>query len=229
MVIFFTFLRVKYFPYKSNTFKIWELTCFIENCIQRMKLHKNHLIFLNSINSIVILNSFQIIRRCVCYGTCCIMRLIVQLVLIYSLFPTTLVIEQFESWLEEFKRLNGTYPSLSKQTILEAINAVADQKNIKLITKVVNIYRGIESKEILICIVKNHYLKSSFATACRLAIALQLFRHFEIQDFILPLIVQDKLPLAEEYLSYNVDMQKATISLLDKHLEHPHDVLPLIS
>jgi len=139
------------------------------------------------------------------------------------------VIEQFESWLEEFKRLNGTYPSLSKQTILEAINAVADQKNIKLITKVVNIYRGIESKEILICIVKNHYLKSSFATACRLAIALQLFRHFEIQDFILPLIVQDKLPLAEEYLSYNVDMQKATISLLDKHLEHPHDVLPLIS
>lgn len=144
-------------------------------------------------------------------------------------FPTALVIEQFESWLEEFKRLNGAYPLPSKQTTLEAINAVADQKNIKLITKVVNIYQGVEMKESLICIVKNHYLKNSFASACCIATALQLFKHFEVEDFILPLIVQDKLGLAEAYLSHNVDMQKATISLLDKHLEHPHDILPLIS
>lgn len=144
-------------------------------------------------------------------------------------FPITLVIEQFESWLEEFKRLNGAFPPLSKQTILEAINAVADQKNMKLITKVVNLYHGVKIKESLICIVKNHCLKFSFATACRMAIALQLFKHFEVQDFILPLIVQDKLPLAEEYLSHNVNLQKTTINLLDKHLEHPHDLLPLIS
>ena len=145
------------------------------------------------------------------------------------IFKISLVIDYFENWLEEFKRLNGNYPSLSIQTALEAINAVSKQKHGKLIEKVVYIYQGIQMKEHFVCVIKNFCKNCSFTTACRMATALQLYNSFPIEDFVLPLILQDKCNLAEEFISHNVNMQKETITFLDKHVNYPCDILYTIT
>ena len=71
--------------------------------------------------------------------------------------------------------------------------------------------------------------KHSYTAACRMAIALELFHSFPMEDFVLPLIIQDKLTSAEDYMAHNSEMQQSVVAFLDKHLNYPRDMLPLIS
>ena len=47
------------------------------------------------------------------------------------------VIDQFEIWLEEFKKWNNAYPTVNKEITFEAISTVSKQKNGRLIGKVI--------------------------------------------------------------------------------------------
>ena len=60
--------------------------------------------------------------------------------------PVDSVMERFELWLEEHRRLNGALPTLRPRTALEAVSAVAKQQNNKLVQRVVRIYRGVDDK-----------------------------------------------------------------------------------
>lgn len=137
--------------------------------------------------------------------------------------------DQFEVWLEEFQKANGYYPAVDKQTSKEAMVAVSRQRNGKILKKIVNMYHGVHYKTHLIEVVNELIGYQEFASACRLAVALELFSQFEKEDFVLPLIVQDKLPIAEEYLRKNRTMQQAVVSFLDKHIKQPCEMLHLIS
>ncbi len=137
--------------------------------------------------------------------------------------------DQFEVWLEEFHKTNGYYPSVDQQTAKEAMVAVSRQKNGKILKKIVNMYKGVHFKTQLIEVVNELVHHQEFASACRLAVALELFSDFQKEDFVLPLIVQDKLPLAEEYLKKNCTMQQAVVSFLDRHIKQPCEMLHLIS
>lgn len=137
---------------------------------------------------------------------------------------------QFEIWLREFHKLNGCYPEVERQTAVEVLLAVSHQKNRKLLQKVVKLYNLHVFKEHLTPIVNKLIKEQSFNTACQMAIELKLFDNFfKKEDFILPLIIQDKILLVEEYLKNNKSMQKDVVLLLDQHVKNPCDMIPLIA
>ena len=131
-----------------------------------------------------------------------------------------------EAWLEDYKQLHGNPQQVSDQTALEAVWAVSGQKHMKLIEKVVQLYGAVHHSERYVDIVKALASETDYASACRLAIALGLFTQFKKEEFVLPLIIQDRLSLAEDYLSNNVDMQKEVLQFLDRHLTYPRDMIP---
>lgn len=99
----------------------------------------------------------------------------------------------------------------------------------KLIEKVVHLYGAIHHSERYIDIVRALAIETDYASACRLAIALNLFTQFKKEEFILPLILQDRLSLAEDYLLNNVAMQKEVLQFLDRHLNYPRDIVLEVS
>ena len=129
--------------------------------------------------------------------------------------------EQFENWLDEHKRFHGDYPLLTQGTVVEAVNSVSKQKHCKLIEKVIRIYRARDIKEVFVGLIKSLVDARSHLSACRMAIALELFHSFSIDDFIVPLIIQDKLPLAEEFLRANNEMQREIVCFLDQYVNNP--------
>ncbi|KAI9553065.1 hypothetical protein GHT06_020956 [Daphnia sinensis] len=139
------------------------------------------------------------------------------------------VVDQFEIWLDEFHKANGYYPTVQLQITKEAVLAVSRQKNGKIVKKVVNMYRGVHYNTNLIPIVQDLIERQEFASACRLAVALSLFGQFKKEDFVLPLIMQDKLSLAEEYLKKDHNMQIDVVSFLDSHIKQPCEMLKEIS
>lgn len=84
-------------------------------------------------------------------------------------------------------------------------------------------------KEQFVPVIQALIAQQSYTAACRMALALELFHSFSMEDFVLPLIIQDKLTLAEEFLMHNPEMQQSVVALLDQHLQYPRDILPLIS
>ena len=130
----------------------------------------------------------------------------------------------------EFHKINGYYPLVEKQTSLDAIMAVSKQKNGKLLKKVVKLYQGVEFKLDLLGVVHKLIEQQEYLSACRMAIALELYnQQFKKEDFILPLIVQDKLSPAEEYLKKDKVMQREVVLFLDHHMKNPNDMLQIIS
>ena len=95
--------------------------------------------------------------------------------------------------------------------------------------KIVQLYHGIHYNSHLVTIVEELIEEQDFFSACRMAVSLELFNQFKKEDFVLPLILQDKLSLAEEYLRKNPAMQRDVVSFLDTYIKNPADMLPLIS
>lgn len=149
-----------------------------------------------------------------------------------TIFVTTLtnafffaVMESLENWLEDFKQLNGILPALSDQTVLEAVWAVSGQKTLALVEKVVNIYGVSRNAERYIDVVKALASETEYGSACRLALALNLFTQFKKEEFVLPLFIQNRLSLAESYLANNATMQKEVLQFFDTHLHYPRDMI----
>lgn len=67
----------------------------------------------------------------------------------------------------------------------------------------------------------------NFSGACRLALALQLFDAFGIEDFVVPLLLQDKLSLALDFLTGSATLQVDTVLFLDDYVNAPHRLLDL--
>ena len=80
------------------------------------------------------------------------------------------MIDQFEVWLEEFKKLNGCLPPLTREISTEAINIVAKQKNGRIIAKVVKLYEGVQLKESFIALIQHLVSKQSYSSACQLGL-----------------------------------------------------------
>ena len=132
---------------------------------------------------------------------------------------------QFECWLEELRRFTGNYPLLTERTVLEAVCTVSKQKNARLVEKVVRIYKAVDVKEKFVGLIKNLIDTKAYFMACRMAMVLRIYEAYTIEDFIIPLLLQDKLPMVQEYLQENVLMQKQTIAFLDQYVKTPHRLL----
>lgn len=139
------------------------------------------------------------------------------------------MLTQLELWLEDFYKVNTFYPPVTEQTAVEAVSAICNQKNSKLIKKTLHLFNAACFKVQMIEILKKLIKQQDFTSACRIAVSLELFNQFRKEDFVLPLIVQDKLSLAEEYLRNDIMMLRDVVMFLDQYLNQPYDMLPHIS
>lgn len=51
-----------------------------------------------------------------------------------------------------------------------------------------------------------------------MAVVLELYHHFDIEEFVIPLIFQDKFAIAKDYLDGNQKLQSLTAQYLDNIL-----------
>jgi hypothetical protein len=59
--------------------------------------------------------------------------------------------------------------------------------------------------------------------ACCTALATKLYC-FDVHEFLLPLVFQDRINYVEEYVEGSVEMQKALLGYLDSFLVHGSDI-----
>lgn len=124
--------------------------------------------------------------------------------------------------------MKGTYPVLETSTVLAAVSSVSQQNYRKLMERVLKLYRATHFKDDCISIVHSLVQEKLYSLACRLACCLELYHSFGKDEFVLPLILQDRSTQAEEYILHNTTMQKEIVVLLDKHVNNPQDLLGLV-
>lgn len=77
----------------------------------------------------------------------------------------------------------------------------------------------IDSKYLFLNKAKELITNNMYKEACQIAIELELHDEFTIYDIVLPLILQDKKTIAEEYLQKSVKLRQPLVELLDSLLE----------
>jgi hypothetical protein len=84
---------------------------------------------------------------------------------------------------------------------------------------IVNIFELRESNRLFIEEIKTLLAKGQYKEAGQFACDLGLFNEFTIDDFLIPLILEDKLGIVEEYLDKAVQLRDPTVQFLDSLLE----------
>ncbi|XP_046996046.1 exonuclease mut-7 homolog [Schistocerca americana] len=127
------------------------------------------------------------------------------------------VMEEFSVWLDNHRQYLDA--CLTRELKFEAFLAVQMQRNHKLVKLVYATYEMAQDSEIFYDEIMKMVSKRLYKEACQSATLLKLHDYFAIEDFIIPLALQDKMSIAEEFLSGSVPHQKKVVIFLDKLLE----------
>lgn len=127
------------------------------------------------------------------------------------------VMEEFSLWLESHRQYVDS--CLTRELKYEAFLAVHMQRNYRLIKLVCATYEMAQDSEIFYDEIMKMVSKRQYKEACQSATLLKLHDYFTIEDFIIPLALQDKMSIAEEFLSGSVPHQEKLVIFLDKLLE----------
>lgn len=84
---------------------------------------------------------------------------------------------------------------------------------------VVQTFNLIERKSLFVDKLRELTATHFYKEACQLAYELELFEEFTIFDMVFPLILQDKISIAETYLNKAKQLQQPIIELLDSLLD----------
>lgn len=130
------------------------------------------------------------------------------------------VIKEFEAFLISFGLKSG---SVMKQTISDDLKMVAFNffyNQSQLFTIVCECYDLKKSRHIFVDRIRELIAEQKYKDACQSACDLQLYEGFSIHDFLLPLILQDKMSVAEKYLTNAPELQRDLVTFLDSWLDH---------
>lgn len=94
---------------------------------------------------------------------------------------------------------------------------------------VVTIFDLVKSKHLFVGPIKELMASKYYKEAGQISCDLQLFNEFTLDDFILPLILEDKLVIVEEYLDSAKNLIVPTIRLLDSFLDRNSSVSAMCS
>nr|XP_031846660.1 exonuclease mut-7 homolog isoform X2 [Nomia melanderi] len=124
------------------------------------------------------------------------------------------VIEEFTKWLEPRK---SSYKYLLDVNLkIAAFRLVNKQRNMEFIQLVADTYDFLEHKEKFIDLIKNMIVKKQFKEAAQCATMLKLQKHYQdIEVLLLPLILQNKLSIVEQFIADEPEIQKSLIQYLD--------------
>lgn len=128
------------------------------------------------------------------------------------------VLEEFAIWVKS--RESYLSHLLVRDVKLEAFYVITQQPNMAVVKMVCSVYRMVEDNLIFVEPIKNLLEQKHYKEACQVASFLLLHDHFNIYDFLVPLMFQDKLNVAEEFLSGSVHHQRELVVFLDNLLGH---------
>lgn len=88
----------------------------------------------------------------------------------------------------------------------------------------VDIFELIESKKLFVEEIHELITTKHFKEAGQISCDLQLYHEFEMEDFLIPLLLQDKLGIFEDYLDKAINLREPTIQILDSFLSRESTV-----
>ncbi|KAL6263465.1 hypothetical protein P5V15_006256 [Pogonomyrmex californicus] len=126
------------------------------------------------------------------------------------------VIEEFSNWIEDRKE---GYKEFLVPDLKLATFKLVRQKHMKqmlLIKKISTIYEFVEHKEMFLQIIKDMIREKEYKEAAQYAAMLKLQNHFiDPKVLLLPLILQNKLQIVDEFLVDCPEVQEALATYLD--------------
>ncbi|KAE8741590.1 hypothetical protein FOCC_FOCC012883 [Frankliniella occidentalis] len=126
------------------------------------------------------------------------------------------VIEEFCGWARAHER--EICHKLTPQLKYDAFCLITMQKNYALTKLIIDVLKMPADKMLFVGNIKDFVLAKKYKEACQCSVALGLVREFPIDYFVLPLILQDKLSVAEEALMKEPAMQEDLVHRLDELL-----------
>ncbi|CAG2057360.1 unnamed protein product [Timema podura] len=140
------------------------------------------------------------------------------------------VIEEFERW--RVGKESFLLSQLTPEVQLKAFNTIIRQRNPNLVKVVFNTYEMLRVKESFLPAIRDLIRQQNVQGgeilnclgACQSATLLKLEEYFSTEDFLVPLIFQDKLLVAEEFLQTSPRLQHEVVAFLDHLLGRRHGV-----
>ncbi|XP_078040798.1 exonuclease mut-7 homolog isoform X2 [Augochlora pura] len=126
----------------------------------------------------------------------------------------TLFLEEFASWLkpEKEKYKEFLVPDLK----IAAFRLIVEQTSIELFQLFADTYEFPEHKEIFITFIEKMIAEKKFKTAAQYVTVLKLQKNFkDIEVLLLPLILQNKLSLVDEFIAEEPELQISLVQYLD--------------
>ncbi|XP_067140723.1 exonuclease mut-7 homolog isoform X2 [Centruroides vittatus] len=119
----------------------------------------------------------------------------------------------FQEWLKD--RKNADEHLLNLEIKIKALYAVLEQSNRSLIILVCEIYKIAEDGNKLYHIIENLLRNNQFSEAAICITTLNLQDKFELEDVVIPLILQNKYNFVEDFIKSNRDLQIKLVMYLD--------------
>lgn len=105
-----------------------------------------------------------------------------------------------------------------------AFNFVAKQGHCQLFRMVVDTFEMLACRQMFIPQVRLMIARKQYKEAGQIAIDLELFEEFDEHDFVMPLFMQDKISIAEDYLNKAERLQRPVVQLLDSFFDKKQSV-----
>lgn len=124
------------------------------------------------------------------------------------------VIEEYAEWIKSRKEIYEQFLVLDLK--LATFQLIIKQNNMEFIKMVASTYKFVEHKEEFLHIIQEMIRKKKYKEAAQYAVILKLQESFsDPESLILPLILQNKLTVVEEFLTNCPRLQEALVLYLD--------------
>lgn len=126
------------------------------------------------------------------------------------------IMEEFKNWSGACR--NNIVHLLTADVKIDAFKIISKQNSLALTKLVVEAYEMAQQSDVFCPIIKCYIDNKQYKEACQYASILKLHAHFTIDDFIIPLILQDKLYAVDEFLGDSKSRQIEVVKFLDSIL-----------
>ncbi|XP_063920032.1 exonuclease mut-7 homolog isoform X2 [Zophobas morio] len=129
------------------------------------------------------------------------------------------IIEEFKNWSANCR--NKFRHLLTPKLKIDVFKVISMQNSLNLIKLVVDGYEMAESGDIFLDVIKCMIERKKYKEACQSAVLFKLQDKFTLEDFVLPLILQDKMYGIDDFLTASPRHQVELVTLLDSTLGKP--------
>nr|XP_045592821.1 exonuclease mut-7 homolog [Procambarus clarkii] len=137
------------------------------------------------------------------------------------------ILVELQNFLNQESNKQKFESCLSVELQKDAFQVAVRQKNTGILRLLVKVYQMINIKDYLLPFVKELQTKDHLKEVCTLATLLSLQSQFTTQELIMPLFLQDRLSVADEFLDSSPSHQKEILVFIDKLIGKKIDTVDL--